>query len=765
MAQDVRLAARLGEETEGGFGFLKDLVASPDGAYVAFPSGGAELVVLDTGSWLSTRTIVCGTTAGIAMVDTDSGVNFYTGCEDGTVAVVGVSDQGNITTGTPITVGDTPVWAVESDGSILYAIYGDSSSFQASAIDLSTSTVVSGWPVSFPLSSVEDSVLLDGLLVGIDGDATFIKVDTATLSVSTTYADLTYMHFIDTLVYGNYLYFADSGGTFGYIVSSSDTYSGVVTLEPTVTAIGISYEEDTFFASTDTDTHLYSLSSGLTGEKVSAISGAGNITEYASFSGYTLAGNSDGEVLVLTTRPWITVESISPSSAASGDTGTIVFSSDTDGSYTVRVNGGVDGSGALIAEGDINAGEELSADFTVGDSFIEGNNRVWVFVDGWGGTGHAAGVVSINNPPGAVVLSGGFGEESISLSFTALEDADVSSYQLYLTVTPFEGEAWETGGPEFDGSDDITVGTIPTTPSESVSYTIDSLTNGVTYYAAVRAVDSSGLEGPMSNVVSLTPQHTMVAAELAGDPGGFCGAGPSASGLALLIGAIAGLVRRRSAVAGVVLVGLALPQTALAKEKKPEESPQSYGASARFGPLNLGDKNLEAVYGSRNLTMLRLDYGFCNNWAELNLGVGLVRKTGEQVAADGTSSEEYAQLTLLPLTLDATGRLDFFYEQPIVPFARLGGDMWLWREGWGSPDAEASVPYDHIGGGKYGWHYAAGLMLLLDSLDRDSANRFDATAGINDTYLIAEFRQTSMFNTTGLDFSGTEFSFGLKFDF
>jgi hypothetical protein len=101
-------------------------------------------------------------------------------------------------------------------------------------------------------------------------------------------------------------------------------------------------------------------------------------------------------------------------------------------------------------------------------------------------------------------------------------------------------------------------------------------------------------------------------------------------------------------------------------------------------------------------------------------------------------------------------------EQPVVPFGRIGADFWVWNETWESN-------FDADGGGSttagtVGWHWAGGLMILLDGLDVGAASRLENAVGVNDTYFVAEYRQTFSLGEDVLDFSSSELTFGLKFD-
>ena len=72
---------------------------------------------------------------------------------------------------------------------------------------------------------------------------------------------------------------------------------------------------------------------------------------------------------------------------------------------------------------------------------------------------------------------------------------------------------------------------------------------------------------------------------------------------------------------------------------------------------------------------------------------------------------------------------------------------------------------DVLNGSQFGTHWAVGGQILLDIFDRDRASLLEAQTGINDSWLVVEYRQQQLAGEGGFDFSGTLLSAGLKFDF
>jgi hypothetical protein len=74
---------------------------------------------------------------------------------------------------------------------------------------------------------------------------------------------------------------------------------------------------------------------------------------------------------------------------------------------------------------------------------------------------------------------------------------------------------------------------------------------------------------------------------------------------------------------------------------------------------------------------------------------------------------------------------------PLVPYAKggLGYALWWASDGDGLAREEGVVGEDT----SYGWQFALGGMLLLDSFDRDSAVEMDTATGVNNSYFFLEW--------------------------
>lgn len=768
LAAPERLAATFEVGTD-----VTDITATADARYAAWvDGGGGMLTVLDLGSFDPITLSVCEGARGLAALgDSASGWAFLVGCGDGKVARVDVDTGGEVKlAAVTYPVGSGPVLAVETDGETLWAIVEEGGGAIAAAVTLADGASVEGFGQSLSNATVEDTVLTSDSVVVVHGADEVSKVSRTAGTVVTPTSTLG-RQLVDGYPYtdGNAVYLADEGG--GLVRFESDNDYVPLTIDAdTVTAVGLEPVEGWMVLGAGDDALVYDFDGG-TLTAAGTIEGAANLTELVAVEGYALGITSDGTALVLTDRPWVTVDTVDPSAATDGDTVTVTFSTDVAGRYYVYAGGTVDDLGPLVASGDVDADTPTTASFEVGEgSFEEGVNRVWVFVESGGLTGRGAGSLSVDNPPEKVAFGPGnlgFGNGALTVSFDGLTAADIVGYIVYIDVKPFSAADFPTGGPAFTGDDPIDVPILlVATPGGKVTKTIQPLTNGLTYYVAVRAYDAGGLEGPMSDVQSETPEQTYSATELAGEEGGYfpgCGVTrPGAAGGVGLALALAALLRRRGAalaVVGAVGVGL-VPTEARADD---DEGPRTMNVQLRYGPATVAEPYIQQVFGDDS-EILWLEYGYASRFVDANVGLGFWQELGFRQTAEGRVSDEHDMFTMFPLALTVTGRLDFFDEQPIVPFGRIGLDYWMWRENWYV--ADSSTMESERTGGKYGWHYGGGLLVLLDVLDRRAASRLEATTGINDTYLVAEYRQTNLVHGDDqVNLSTSELTFGLKFDF
>ncbi len=121
-------------------------------------------------------------------------------------------------------------------------------------------------------------------------------------------------------------------------------------------------------------------------------------------------------------------------------------------------------------------------------------------------------------------------------------------------------------------------------------------------------------------------------------------------------------------------------------------------------------------------------------------GAGWIQASGKSLKSlnPPTSSGESTSFQIAPVGLNLTYRLAYFKNQFLVPFGRAGLDCYLFRE-----RKEGSTT---ISGYRTGYHDAFGGAFLLDWLSPESAVNMDLDWGINNTYLIFEYRYSYINN-------------------
>jgi hypothetical protein len=271
----------------------------------------------------------------------------------------------------------------------------------------------------------------------------------------------------------------------------------------------------------------------------------------------------------------------------------------------------------------------------------------------------------------------------------------------------------------------------------------------------------------MSNVVSGTPRETYTAAELAEERGGYQCGPTRGGGFAATIAAVAlALAGRRRAAFLACLVALGAVRDARAAED--DRRWKGGAVEVRFGPLWFdevgGDDNpVTAVYGDTGNQLLMLEGGpSLFDVLQIELGIGRYHRRGNPVDSGGTSSGEDSAISMYPLTAGGRIRLDVLREQWIVPTVAAGADYWLWTER-SAYDSENYEWRDKIGGGKPGWHWAAGAQILLDAFEPRRASQLTARTGIDDSYIVAEYREQEIGEDhDGLIFTGSSFTVGLR---
>ena len=524
-ASPTRLATSL--ETESQIEVFAQTSAS---GFVAFLDSAGDLGVLDTRSWsISSVTPSC-TAKDVALFDLEvEGVTLYAACTDGSLAIYDVDEYGSLSANenSPyvldeeegligVVAGEYEVWAA-SDDEVGVGLHDYTPATETGNVYGPYTTGLSGY--SKLVAQGDDLVILHG-----GDDVT--KVGMMTGSGVRNEENLAGRSFVDAASDGdNLLYLMDSGGAVVRFILSPNEYQVVLNesadLE-TCSSIALQAEgEDAYLAlaeSTVDELRLYPFDSDniILSDTPSQTFSAGNIEALFAMKDFLLSGGNGTALDIYAAGPWVDFSGSPSGVYGEGESFSLSFTSDVAGDWGLHLDSM---EGTLLAEGTASADTATLADVTVSEDFSEGMNRLYVVVDDGSNSGYDSVLVDVNNPPSVVLLdeeSVGFGDGELVLSFEGIVDEDLVRYDIYYSEVAFTAEEYETGGPE-------TSMELEASPGEAVSTQITGLVNGSTYYVGIRAVDDSGKEGAMSEVIAATPEPAVGAAQLAGETGGCTG--------------------------------------------------------------------------------------------------------------------------------------------------------------------------------------------------------------------------------------------------
>jgi len=149
----------------------------------------------------------------------------------------------------------------------------------------------------------------------------------------------------------------------------------------------------------------------------------------------------------------------------------------------------------------------------------------------------------------------------------------------------------------------------------------------------------------------------------------------------------------------------------------------------------------EQVYGNQRRWQLTLGLSkaLYHGWGTLEVGLrsGWFRASGRGLYDEGgvlVRSGDTTRLNLVPSSVTATYRADFFYDKlkiPLVPYGRAAFERYNW---WVTDGGGKSVEK----GATNGWSVTAGLAFPLDVVDPTLAHEFDRDSGVNTTYLYGD---------------------------
>lgn len=180
-----------------------------------------------------------------------------------------------------------------------------------------------------------------------------------------------------------------------------------------------------------------------------------------------------------------------------------------------------------------------------------------------------------------------------------------------------------------------------------------------------------------------------------------------------------------------------------------------------------------ATYGNESMLMgeIELDYQFWRPFGSIALGFSIAYAEKFAPAVDVTATKpasESTGLRLFPMKLLLVYRFDWAAQKhniPLVPYIKGGfvAEPW-WVVKGGRTETADGMPGIGV---RYGVAATVGLALQIDFLDPRLARDFDTSAGVNHTYLFAEWAITEVntFGQPGLDLSSRNAMFGLAVEF
>jgi hypothetical protein len=370
------------------------------------------------------------------------------------------------------------------------------------------------------------------------------------------------------------------------------------------------------------------------------------------------------------------------------------------------------------------------------------------------------------------------GQSTMTVSFPG--NPGEGSFQIYYARSaPGEitrGAEWEAAGAE-------TVANV-TSPKK-----VDGLTTNATYWVAITTFSSDGNESDLSPAAQVVTMPTADFFELYAEAGGEDGCESSQAGtprgtflwiLALLGGLfLAARTRKRTTVTALVALSvLAVPVVSQAQSKSWDDSKGL--VEARVGSYipeidtAVDGSPYKTAFGESMLLFeLELDRQFWRGVGTLgfnfNVGYASVEGRSQTTGEDSGDSPDKTSLSIMPLRAGLVYRFDYLAHRFDIPFtlALKGGvDMYTW---WVQAGDNLATANGKTGDGvTFGYHYAAGLHLLLDWFDEHSADGLALDFGVINTYLFAEVQRAEVDgfgDDKSIRLSDTHYSFGLAFEY
>lgn len=572
----LALPSQVGQTFDGAVGTAAGLAVSDDGMLVAL-AGSVGLSITDLrvpgeGGQISSS---CADTGARDVVFVDSaiyGERFYVVCSAGGVEYVdldrstypvGLSSSEKITVGSDggspsflvSAPGDSAVFVVSQEDGV-YSIHSVGHSLtggEAEALLLE----FSGTAVAASVSGTGTPLMVarsDGFLTELErsGD-TYIGSTTVPFTpLGTLEAVLSSANFASSFVAdfsGNEVWQILQGSTsavpFGPDFIAPMDLAEVI--DDAVPVLWVGEQDGRVSAWDSSQELLVDLDSG--------VAGLSHLAASMDEPDTLVLADSSGGLTVLHDRPSLSSISVTPTTVLEGESFVLSFSADLGGSWDARVGGDHQlGSGSSLGTGTLEAEVAASIELLAEDLPSEGDNRIFVFLDDGEAVGWDSVVVTLDTPPDGIgTPTLGRGDEKLYLTWVNSEETDIASYDLFVSESEFDAESLPNFTLEGDGGEvtEFPLSIDAGLPGVEQTYELEGLTNGTTYFLALRPVDEGGLVGPLSDLVSGAPERTCGAAECANDPGCSCGyiqlEPASGFGLGLAFLVVFGLARSRRA--------------------------------------------------------------------------------------------------------------------------------------------------------------------------------------------------------------------------
>lgn len=618
---------------------------------------------------------VGGSPFGVA-VNSDRSLLYVTNEADGNVSVVQLSDGSLVKT---INVGLQPRGiAIEPDDSFVYVLNytGGTMSVIKATDNTVEDTVATGLgPDTVLIDTVNDQLFVSNSLqdvILVFNRVSFLQ-DAAFVSSSTPQG----MAFTPDF---EYLLVANSGSGTTVVFKNEENFPAekvlAVELQPQVIAVtpdgAYSYVTNTL-----SDSVTIINNSNFSIEELSLDVGSGPLGVAATPDGqYVLVANStDNTVSVIAGGSFVTINSVNPT-ALNGTTtteSTITWTSDISGDYQVEVGGdGTKGTGTIIETGSVTADTPVSSTVQASDlTEGEGAYNIYIYVTDpdTGDVGRGVTVIYLDTTPPTVpanvgVSVGGSGKLNVTWDASTDTVSGVANYKVYYGTASGVYDA--TGSPADAG--------------DNTSLLLSGLTNGVTYYIVVSAVDEAGNESAQSSEVSGSPENVQGSTSgggcfiqtVGGDRTGLLWPAVVAivSGLAVLVFRKKRIIKkglRIFLVIGFLAAGVGMlvgPENASANDLNITGISWSFGAGY-FIPT--GERVSDAYDGGFTAKM-KFTWTNVTNF-ETSAGVGIVYMDGSALDDNGNKvGSVNADLLYVPLDLTIGYRFKFSKSQYVVPY-------------------------------------------------------------------------------------------------